>query len=128
MTPLQRASAAIPSLPVCPKSTPKCRYTRSIWQLAAEWIAYPELNPNRWRPSESALTWWLNITTRTAVPHKVVRSLTMLISWEVWKERNNRVFNRQETSATRLMEKIKAEAVIWATAGAKDIASVIPQL
>jgi len=128
MTPLQRASAAIPSLPVCPKSTPECRYTRSIWQLAAEWIAYPELNPNRWRPSESALTWWLNITTRTAVPQKVVRSLTMLISWEVWKERNNRVFNRQETSATRLMEKIKAEAAIWATAGAKDIASVIPQL
>ena len=76
----------------------------------------------------SALTWWLNITTRTAVPQKVVRSLTMLISWEVWKERNNRVFNRKETPPTRLMEKIKAEAVIWATAGAKDIASVIPQL
>jgi len=59
---------------------------------------------------------------------KAARSLTMLISWEIWKERNNRILNRQETSTTRLMEKIKAEAAIWATAGAKDIASVIPQL
>jgi len=62
------------------------------------------------------------------VPKKAVRSLTMLISWEVWKERNNRFFNRKETPPTRLMEKIKAEAAFWATAGAKNLASIIPQL
>ena len=106
----------------------ECRYTRRIRQLAAEWIGYPELDPNRWRPSDSVLSWWLNISTTAAVPKKAVRSLTMLISWEVWKERNNRVFNQKETPPTRLMEKIKAEAAIWATAGAKDIASIIPQL
>ena len=106
----------------------ECRYTRRIWQLAAEWIGYPELNPNRWRPRDNALSWWLNISTTAAVPKKAVRSLAMLISWEVWKERNNRVFNRKEMSATRLMEKIKAEAAIWATAGAKNLASIIPQL
>jgi hypothetical protein len=104
----------------------ECRYTRRIWHLAAEWIGYPELNPNRWIPSDSTLSWWLNISTIAAVPKKVVRSLTMLISWEVWKERNNRVFNRKETPPTRLMEKIKAEAAFWAAAGAKNLASVIP--
>ena len=81
----------------------ECRYTRRIWQLAVERISYPELNPNRWRPSDNALSWWLKITTTAAVPKKATRSLTMLISWEVRKERNNRVFNRKKTSATRLM-------------------------
>ena len=106
----------------------ECRYTRRIWQLAAEWIGYPELNPNRWRPRDNALSWWLNISTTTVVPKKAVRSLTILISWEVWKERNNRVFNQKETPPTRLLEKIKAEAAFWATAGAKNLASIIPQV
>ena len=59
-----------------------------------EWVAYPELNPNEWRPSDSEPTWWLNIATMAAVPKKAVRSLAMLIIWEVWKEQNNRVFNQ----------------------------------
>jgi hypothetical protein len=106
----------------------ECRYKRRIWQLAAEWVAYPELNPNEWRPSDGALTSWINIVITPGVPKKAVRSLAMLIIWEVWKERNARVFNRQETSATLLMEKIKAEAGTWITAGAKDLASVISRL
>jgi hypothetical protein len=52
----------------------------------------------------------------------------MLISWEVWKERNNRVFNQKETPPTRLLEKVKAEAAFWARAGAKNLASLIPQV
>lgn len=99
----------------------ECRYTRRIWQLAAEWVALPELNPNEWRPSDSAQIWWLNIATMAGVPKKAVRSLAMLIIWEVWKEQNNRVFNRQETSAIMLMEKIKTEIGTWITAGAKDL-------
>ena len=59
------------------------------------------------------------------VPKKAVRSLAMLITWEVWKERNTRIFNRQETSATMLLEKIKAEANLWIVAGAKALRDVI---
>ena len=49
----------------------------------------------------------------------------MLITWEVWKERNARIFNRQETSVTMLLEKIKAEANLWIVAGAKALRDVI---
>ena len=93
-----------------------------------DWIAYPDLTPNAWRPSDSALTWWLNIATTPGVPKKAIRSLAMLIIWEVWKERNARVFNRHQTSTTMLMEKIKAEANLWITAGAKDLGSVVARL
>ena len=62
------------------------------------------------------------------MPKKAIRSLAMLIIWEVWKERNARVFNRHETSTTMLMEKIKAEANLWITAGAKDLGSVVVRL
>ena len=59
------------------------------------------------------------------VPKKTVRSVAMLITWEVWKERNARIFNRQETSVTMLLEKIKAEANLWIVAGAKALRDVI---
>jgi len=103
----------------------ECRYTGKIWQHVADWVAYPELSPNAWRPSDSACTWWLNIATMPGVPKKAVRSLAMLITWEVWKERNARIFNRQETSVTMLLEKIKAEANLWIVAGAKALRDVI---
>ena len=51
-----------------------------------------------------------------------------LQSTEVWKERNARVFNRHETSTTKLMEKIKAEANLWITTGAKDLGSIVARL
>ena len=93
-----------------------------------DWIAYPELTPNAWRPNDSALTWWLNIATTPGVPKKAIWSFAMLIIWEVWKERNFRVFNRHETSTTKLMEKIKAEANLWITTGAKDLGSIVARL
>jgi len=43
----------------------------------------------------------------------------------VWKERNARIFNRQETSVTMLLEKIKAEANLWIVGGAKALRDVI---
>ena len=52
-------------------------------------------------------------------------SLTMLISWEIWKERNSRVFRHHETSATALMTSIKQEALDWVAAGAKDLANLV---
>jgi hypothetical protein len=51
-----------------------------------------------------------------------VCSLILLVIWEVWKERNDRVFNRRETAPASLLAKIKSEASAWMAAGAKDLA------
>jgi hypothetical protein len=45
----------------------------------------------------------------------------MLVSWEIWKERNARTFNNVSTMPTIIYDKIKLEARTWVLAGAKQL-------
>jgi len=47
------------------------------------------------------------------------------VIWEIWNERNARVFRNHETSALGLLAKIKSEASAWIAAGAKALESLI---
>nr|TKW16747.1 hypothetical protein SEVIR_5G319750v2 [Setaria viridis] len=44
-------------------------------------------------------------------------SLLALTSWEVWKERNKRVFRDGASTMQDLLSKIRAEADLWILAG-----------
>jgi len=121
-----------PSCPLCRTTvetslhlTSECRYTWRIWDLITTWTAQPGLRPSNWRPSNTTLEWWNNITTTPAIQRKAMRTLTMLILWEIWKERNSRVFQRQESSALSLFAKIKNKATAWTQAGASRFASFL---
>jgi hypothetical protein len=59
------------------------------------------------------------------MPGKAMASIVMLITWEVWKERNRRLFQCQEMSTMAIMSVIKQEARAWVAAGAKDLAYLI---
>ena len=52
-------------------------------------------------------------------------SLAMLVSWEVWTERN--AFRNNSTTATIIIEKIKEEVNMWRLVGAKALGNVMPQ-
>ena len=45
---------------------------------------------------------------------KALRSLLLLVNWEIWKERNARIFDRCKSSTIALLTKIKQEAWAWA--------------
>ena len=57
---------------------------------------------------------------------KAVRSLTILVAWEIWKERNARIFDRRHNTTEALIGKIKEEARLWCAAGAKKNFEIIP--
>ena len=59
------------------------------------------------------------------MPWNAIRSLSLLVIWEIWRERNARVFRKHETSVLRLLAKIKSEAAAWVKAGAKALESLI---
>ena len=63
----------------------------------------------------------------SGVPKKGLRTLILLIVWEVWKERNRRIFDHKEAATSYLLSKIKEEAGMWALAGAKRLGEIIPQ-
>jgi hypothetical protein len=49
----------------------------------------------------------------------------MLISWEIWKDRNERVFNNKSSLPSAIMHKIREEGKDWVLAGAKGLAVLL---
>jgi len=49
----------------------------------------------------------------TQVRHSILSVIWFAIVWEMWKERNNRVFNGKECSMSRLVDKIKLLSFSW---------------
>jgi hypothetical protein len=50
----------------------------------------------------------------------------MLVVWEIWKERNRRIFDHKEMATGFLLSRIKDEASLWALAGAKRLRDLVP--
>jgi hypothetical protein len=71
--------------------------------------------------------WWINEIQKKGPSRKALASLVMLVSWEIWKERNARVFRNTYSTATMLLEKIKGEVALWSIAGARTISNIMPQ-
>ena len=60
-------------------------------------------------------------------PHrKAMASLTLPGSWELWNERNTRVFKKKFAPPFVLLDKIKKEASLWFVAGAKCLSAIMP--
>jgi hypothetical protein len=100
-----------------------CRFTLRIWDKTKEWLGAPELH---YTPMEgqSFPEWWSAMSTRQN--RKGVASLAMLMLWEVWKERNNRVFNNKRASSQVVFDRVKNEARLWVIAGAKNLGYLMP--
>lgn len=52
----------------------------------------------------------------------------LLTIWEIWRERNKRVFKRDCNSVQQIMETIYEEAKAWVYAGNKAMQHVLPRL
>jgi hypothetical protein len=104
------------------------RFTRRVWNEIAIWIGLPDLQPAAWPTSSTPLEWWVTITSRQHMSCKASRSLALLINWEIWKERNCRVFSRKESPVHNLVYKVKEEFSLWLSTGAKCLATLGAQL
>ena len=52
-------------------------------------------------------------------------NLLMLVSWEIWNERNARKFKNVCTIPTIIFDRIKSKARTWVVAGAKHLGLLI---
>ena len=98
---------------------------RHIWTDLASWIAAPPLLPVNWEPAESLHTWWTALARTTGVSQKGIKSLIILICWEIWKERNARIFDRLEAPSFMVISKIKDEISTWSLAGDKHLSNLV---
>jgi hypothetical protein len=101
-----------------------CRFSRRVWILVVEWVGCRHLDPNEWPLSESVLQWWNNLTEALDINRHGTRSPLLLVIWEIWLERNARVFNRVESLALTVFAKVKGETTTWIVVGAKQLAAL----
>jgi hypothetical protein len=52
--------------------------------------------------------------------------MIMLTVWEIWKERNNRVFSKITRTSEQVFSAIQDEAKIWIRAGNRGLEMVLP--
>jgi hypothetical protein len=99
-----------------------CRYTTRLWGLIKVWMGLNDLQPAQWANLDMA-AWW----SMMAGGRKAMASLTLLVSWEVWNERNARVFRAKNAPPQVVFDNIKKEGRLWIIAGAKKLGEMMPR-
>lgn len=97
-----------------------CFYAWEVWWRVLRHIHLQHLAPNA---DHELRQWWLQM--RSLVPPGLSRSfnsLVLLVAWNLWKERNNRTFQRTQAQPTALLEVIAQEGNSWVAAGFNALA------
>jgi hypothetical protein len=84
-----------------------------------QWLDLQDVDPSSWNARRTVKEWWTEEIHKEGPSKKAMASLVMLISWEIWKERNTRVFRNTYTTSRFIIIKIKEEIALWSLTGTK---------
>ena len=103
-----------------------CSYAKQIW-----WNIRAALNEtSALRHCDNVLKWWEVWRCLWVGEYKQgADSIFALVAWEIWKERNARLFRGAVTQPMQLMEaSIRHQAELWVQAGAKGLGSLLQRV
>ena len=101
----------------------ECMFTTRIVLALKNWLGLHDINTDEWLAIPTVKDWWTEVIHKRGDSRKAMALLAMLVSWEIWLERNA----RESSTATMLIHKIKDEMVMWGRAGAKAFCNIIPR-
>jgi hypothetical protein len=105
----------------------ECSFSRALWDRVGSWIMEVQFRPTSWQQGTDMGTWFIDLgRNSSATRKKGIQSMTMLIIWEIWRERNNRIFNKTSRSVDQVFGTIQDEAKLWIWAGNKGLQEVLP--
>jgi hypothetical protein len=100
----------------------ECNVARNIWKRVADWVGAASLAPENWNPTDNLKDWILGIVGGLLRHSKeALTSLVLLVIWEIWRERNSRIFRHVCRSIPQILTDIQDEAKTWAYAGNKGL-------
>jgi hypothetical protein len=70
--------------------------------------------------------WWSLLAEGTSPHRKGLASLILVVVWEIWKERNARVFRKKMSPSFVILDAIKCEVRLWVLVGAKRLGDLMP--
>ena len=79
------------------------------------------------QPSTTGFSsWWYRAVKEVPKEsRKGVNSLIILVGWEIWKHRNNCIFNGESPDVGVSLQVIANECMLWCAAGAKGLQGVL---
>lgn len=98
-------------------------FSRMVWVKVGTWIAAAALRPDNWGRTDDLAQWFIDMcnSAQDARRHGV-RSMVMLTIWEIWKERNHRVFSK---TPAQVFSAIQDEVRVWIRAGNKGLEMIL---
>jgi hypothetical protein len=100
----------------------ECPMVCQVWTAISTWTRLPSLDPRQWSPQVNLLEWFFRLPGNPNAPMaKGIRTLIILVCWNVWRERNSRIFEGKEKPAAMLVSAIQDEARLWIAAGAMQL-------
>ena len=102
-----------------------CRFVKRIWNAIASWARVEGLRSTIGQHFHSVEDWWTMLARLPSNDAKGLRSLIILVIWEIWLERNARIFKHKESPCQMVISRIKVQASNWMAAGAKHLATLL---
>ncbi|KAE8820564.1 hypothetical protein D1007_01308 [Hordeum vulgare] len=96
----------------------ECPWSVILWDSIASRARFPSFKPSTWKAGSSRTDWLIHLSDIMSVcARRSARALSLLVCWEIWRERNRRIFVKKELSVPSVLVLIADEASIWRLAG-----------
>lgn len=93
-----------------------------VFNLPNGWMGAAALQPSMNRLS----SWWFKTVKDTPKEvKKGLNSLIILVAWEIWKHRNDCVFNGASPRISAVLHAVARESSLWCIAGAKALLEIL---
>jgi hypothetical protein len=104
----------------------ECPVVKTIWHRLGLRVGALSLQPENWELVDNVSVWFTQMMNRLPSQLKEgLRSLILLTIWEIWRERNGRIFRKECRQVQKIVESIYDEANTWARAGNKGLRLVL---
>lgn len=87
-----------------------CDFFRSVWTLILRWLGVYSVKPSD-APSHFKQFSFLGGVAKSK--QNILQAIWFATVWEIWKERNNRIFNVKICSIQQVVDKIKSTTFMW---------------
>lgn len=88
-------------------------------------LGLDHMDASSWHLEGSLKDWWDKRTSANMPNRKALASLTMLVTWTIWNERNSRFSRHKSAPPTILLNTILEEAKLWSMVEAKQLGAII---
>jgi hypothetical protein len=105
----------------------KSRYSIWVWSCLKDWLGLVDFDIQSWTNFDSLEEWWCALSGANGRRRKGLSSLLLITAWELWNERNTRVFRNVASMPGWILSVIKSSAKLLAIAGAKRLSAILPR-